>query len=62
MSAYMVSKEQIHVMLWAATRYSDSHGFIFPSSYGMRWITSLEDKTAMGQELLDANAFALVDL
>lgn len=62
MSAYMVSIEQINVMVWAATRYGELNSFMFESSYGIRTIQTFQDKTAMGQELLDTNAQALKDL
>lgn len=61
MSAYMVSDEQINVMLWAATRYADSPSFLFESSYGARWIQDHDSKTALGQELINVNAQSLKD-
>lgn len=62
MSAYMVSEEQIHVMVWAATRYSDFPSFMFPSSYGSRCISDQDSKNEIGQELVNTNAQALEDL
>lgn len=62
MSAYMVSDEQINVMLWAATRYADFHSFVFESSYGAYWIQDQDSKTVLGQELISVNAQALKDL
>lgn len=54
MSAYLVDDEHIHVMLWAAERYS---------GYGpLRWyygnpedMGTLEDRNTVGQMLIDAN-------
>jgi len=62
MSAHMVSEEQIHVMIWAATRYGERQSFYFPATYGIRFITDQDSKNLMGQELLNINAQALEDL